>query len=157
MVAKTPNIYQFKITLRDIKPKVWRRIQVPENYNFWELHLAIQDAMGWEDCHLHQFEITNPKTEEKDLISIPDDEGFDDTISGKKVKIAKYFLAPKDKANYKYDFGDGWEHEVVLEKILPAVVGNKYPQCIAGERACPLEDCGGVWGVCASFRNYGKS
>lgn len=145
MVAKTSNIYQFKITLRDKKPKIWRRIQVSGNYNFWELHLVIQDAMGWEDCHLHQFEITNPKTGEKDLISLSEDIGFDDTISGKKAKIAKYFLAPKDKANYEYDFGDGWEHEVVLEKILPAVVGSKYPQCIAGERACPPEDCGGVW------------
>jgi len=146
MTTKSLNIYQFKITLKGVKPQIWRRIQVPGNYNFEDLHLAIQDAMGWDGYHLHQFEIINPKTGEKDLISIPDDEGFDETISGAKVKIAKYFLSPKDKANYEYDFGDGWEHEIVLEKILPAVIDSKYPQCIAGKRACPPEDCGGVWG-----------
>lgn len=147
MAAKTSNIYQFKITLKHAKPKIWRRIQVPGNYNFWELHLAIQDAMGWQDCHLHQFEIINPKTGEKDFISVEEEnELFDYVIPGTKAKIAKYFLAAKDKSIYEYDFGDGWEHEVVLEKILPAVAKEEYPQCIAGERACPPEDCGGVWG-----------
>jgi hypothetical protein len=146
MATKSSNIYQFKITLQDIKPKIWRRIQVPGNYTFWDLHVAIQNAMGWYDCHLHQFEIINPKIGERDLIGIPEDGGFGDAIPGEKVKIAKYFLSPKDKASYEYDFGDGWEHEVVLEKILPAVMGTKYPQCIAGKRACPPEDCGGVWG-----------
>lgn len=86
----------------------------------------------------------NPKTGQKDIISMPDDEGFCDLISEDKAKIAKYFLTPKDKAIYEYDFGDGWQHEVMLEKILPSVVGTDYPQCIAGERACPPEDCGGV-------------
>lgn len=146
MPIKTSNIYQFKITLKDTKPKIWRRIQVSEKYNFWDLHVAIQDAMGWLDCHLHQFEIINPKTGGKELIGIPDDEGFEDVISEKTVKIAKYFLSPKDKASYEYDFGDGWEHEIILEKILPAIAETQYPQCIAGERACPPEDCGGVWG-----------
>lgn len=140
MATKSSNIYQFKITLQEIKPKIWRRIQVPGNYNFWDLHVAIQNAMGWYDCHLHQFEIKAHRafgviigTEECDELE-------------NKAKIAKYFLLPKDKASYEYDFGDGWEHEVVLEKILPAVMGTKYPQCIAGERACPPEDCGGPYG-----------
>ncbi len=95
---------------------------------------------------MHQFEMINPKTGQKDIISMPDDEGFCDLISEDKAKIAKYFLTPKDKAIYEYDFGDGWQHEVMLEKILPSVVGTDYPQCIAGERACPPEDCGGVGG-----------
>ena len=107
MIAKSLNIYQFKITLKEIKPKIWRRIQVTENYTFWDLHVAIQDAMGWQDCHLHQFEIINPKTGERELIGIPEEEGFNDTdtVSEKKAKIAKYFLSIKDKANYEYDFG----------------------------------------------------
>jgi hypothetical protein len=146
MSKKTNSIYQFKITLKDIKPKIWRRIQVPEKYSFWDLHVAIQDAMGWDDYHLHQFEIINPKTMKKDIIGIPDEEWPEDTISGAEVKIAKYFLTPKDKAIYEYDFGDGWEHEVILEKILPEESNIKYPKCIAGERACPPEDCGGTWG-----------
>ena len=146
MKTKSSNIYQFKITLKAIKPKIWRRIQVPGNYTFWDLHVAIQDVMGWEDYHLHQFEIINPKTGEKNLIAIPNDEDFYETVSEVKAKISQYFLSAKDKANYEYDFGDGWEHEVVLEKILPSVVGSRYPQCIDGKRACPPEDCGGAWG-----------
>lgn len=146
MTTKNLQIYQFKITLKEIKPKIWRRIQVPENYSFWDLHVAIQDSMGWEDYHLHEFEIVNPKTLDKEIIGIPDDEGFHKVISGNKAKIAKYFLTAKDKASYMYDFGDGWEHEIILEKILPADIGSKYPQCIDGKRACPPEDCGGIWG-----------
>jgi hypothetical protein len=146
MPTKPSNIYQFKITLKEIKPKIWRRIQVPGNYTFWDLHVAIQDAMGWEDCHLHQFEILNPKTGEREIIATEDDEDSYETISEEKAKISQYFLSAKNKANYEYDFGDGWEHEVVLEKILPPVDGSKYPHCIAGERACPPEDCGGIWG-----------
>lgn len=146
MTATISNIYQFKITLKGSKPKIWRRIQVPEKYSFWDLHVAIQDAMGWEDYHLHQFEMINPKTGEKVLIGILDEEGFADTIPEKTAKIAKYFLSSKDKASYEYDFGDGWEHEVILEKILPAIAGTQYPQCIEGKLACPPEDCGGVWG-----------
>lgn len=148
MTVKISNIYQFKITLKYTKPKIWRRIQVPEKYNFEELHFAIQNSMGWEDCHLHKFEMINPKTCQKDIISMlgEDDENFDDHIPEHKAKIAKYFLFPKDKAIYEYDFGDGWEHEIVLEEILPSVLGVKYPQCLAGKMACPPEDCGGVGG-----------
>jgi hypothetical protein len=145
---KPKNVYEFKITLKDIKPKIWRKIQVPEDYNFWDLHVAIQYAMGWEDYHLHQFEIMNPKTGDKVQIGMPDDDNMcgDELVIETKARIAKYFLSPKDIALYEYDFGDGWEHEIVLEKILPAEPGTDYPKCIAGERACPPEDCGGPWG-----------
>lgn len=146
MATNNSQIYQFQITLKEIKPKIWRRIQVPSGYNFWDLHVAIQDAMGWQDYHLNQFTIINPKTGKKEFIGIPDDEDFEKIIPGNKAKISKYFVFPKDKANYEYDFGDGWEHEVILEKVLPVIEGSKYPQCIAGERACPPEDCGGIYG-----------
>lgn len=146
MATNNSQIYQFQITLKEIKPKIWRRIQVPSGYNFWDLHVAIQDAMGWQDYHLHQFTIINPKTGKKEFIGIPDDEDFEEIIPGNKAKISKYFVFPKDKANYEYDFGDGWEHEIILEKVLPVIEGSKYPQCIAGERACPPEDCGGIYG-----------
>lgn len=142
------NIYQFKITLQDIKPKIWRCIQVPENYNFCDLHAAIQDSMGWNDCHLHQFRIKKPETGDEVTIGIPDEDGFgvQGIIPGKKAKIAKYFITPEDKAIYEYDFGDGWRHEIVLEKISSAEDGAMYPRCVAGARACPPEDCGGPWG-----------
>jgi hypothetical protein len=152
MAAQISNIYQFKITLKRSKPPIWRRILVPEDYTFWNLHVAIQQAMGWSSAegnyHLHQFEIINPETSQKDLIGVEDKfSGYgDELINEKKVKIAKYYSLSNKKANYEYDFGDGWEHEVLLENILPAVANTQYPKCIAGKRACPPEDCGGVGG-----------
>lgn len=114
------NIYQFKITLEGIKPPIWRRIQVPESYSFWDLHVAIQDSMGWEDYHLHEFKILNPKTGIKDNIGLPSDEGDEETIlPGWKTPISSYFSASNKEADYEYDFGDSWDHKVSLEKILP--------------------------------------
>lgn len=146
-MAASSSVYQFKITLKGPKPAIWRRILVPETFNFYDLHHAIQDAMGWQDCHLHLFDMKNPQTNEKISIGKPlSDYGFEKVISGKNVKIAEYFVNINDKAVYEYDFGDGWEHDIVLEQIMPAQANVKYPLCTAGERACPPEDCGGVWG-----------
>ncbi|XP_050527861.1 uncharacterized protein y4hQ-like [Daktulosphaira vitifoliae] len=139
-------IFQFKITLKRIKPNIWRRIQVPGNFTFWELHMAISDAMGWQDYHLHQFEVLNPRNGQIVLIGTPDDFGLVEVINGKTVKIADFFSAPKCKAKYEYDFGDGWDHEILLQKILPAIPTVEYPICVGGKRACPPEDCGGTWG-----------
>ena len=72
------KVYQFKITLEELDPPIWRRIQVPETYSFWDLHVAIQDAMGWTDSHLHQFEMTSPKTGSEVEIGIPDNEWEDE-------------------------------------------------------------------------------
>lgn len=135
-------VYQFKITLLEIKPPVWRRIQVPETYTFWDLHVAIQDAMGWLDSHLHGFDIKDPRDGEIISIGMP----ASDTPPGWEEKIADYFNMDNDLAGYTYDFGDSWEHKIQLEKILPREKGVKYPRCIKGKRACPPEDCGGPWG-----------
>jgi hypothetical protein len=148
-VGKTyKNIYQFKIALKHIKPPIWRRIQVPDNYSFWDLHVAIQDAMGWTDSHLHSFHIINPRTAWEEEIGSPGDPFFDDDpiIPSPDKKISKYFSLDNKKALYVYDFGDYWEHEVVLEKILPKEKGAEYPVCIAGKRSCPPEDFGGPYG-----------
>lgn len=150
MRKRYKNIYQFKIILKHIKPLIWRRILVPETYTFWDLHIAIQDAMGWTDSHLHEFAIINPSTGRKAVIGIPD-EGFDfdmgqTTLPDTKQKISKWFTVQNDKAEYIYDFGDNWEHTVKLEKILPREKDVDYPLCIAGARACPPEDCGGIGG-----------
>ncbi len=139
-------VYQFKITLKGIKPPIWRRIQVPETYSFWDLHVAIQDAMGWTDTHLHVFEIRDPETGTITEIGIPDDDfEFEKILPGWKQKISDWFPI-QNIANYIYDFGDGWQHEVKLEMVLPRNKDIKYPVCLAGKRACPPEDCGGVWG-----------
>ena len=137
MSAKVQNIYQFKITLKGIKPKIWRQIQIPGNYSFYDFHIAIQEVMGWFDYHLHQFEMIHLRYGEMESI---------DESKENKAIISKYFSLFNKKASYEYDFGDSWEHTILLEKILPAEKGSKYPKCLAGERACPPEDCGGVWG-----------
>lgn len=147
MKKKFERVYQFKITLRDSKPPIWRRIQVPETYTFWDLHVAIQDAMGWSDYHLHMFEIVDPSIGTKVEIGIPEKEFGEhgETLAGWREKIADYFSMENPKADYVYDFGDSWEHKIELEKIIPREKGVDYPRCIKGKRACPPEDCGGVW------------
>jgi hypothetical protein len=141
------NIYQFKMVLKNSKPSIWRRIQVPENYSFWDLHVAIQDAMGWEDCHLHEFTtvISKGKLSDTEHIGIPDPDGYMEVLPGWKEKIKNWFPKLK-KMNYTYDFGDNWEHSVVLEKILPKESDKKYPICTGGKMACPFEDSGAIWG-----------
>lgn len=154
MVCKPKHIYQFKITLEEVEPQIWRRIQVPEKYSFWDLHVAIQDAMNWTDSHLHQFDIVNPKNDKEVHIGIPDDEGLIEylptTIAGWEEFIGDYFSEKNHSCYYNYDFGNNWIHKIELEKIVQAVPACKYPICVAGERACPPEDCGGVCG----YKNF---
>lgn len=148
MKKKFDRVYQFKITLKGSKLSIWRRIQVPETYTFWDLHVAIQDAMGWADYHLHCFKMIRPSTGMEVEIGIPD-EDFDwdiKILAGWRQKIADYFSLANPMANYRYDFGDDWCHRIELEKILPREKEIDYPICIKGKRACPPEDCGGVWG-----------
>jgi len=143
-----PNIVlQFYIELKEIEPKIWRRIQVPSRYNFWDLHVAIQDSMGWLDYHLHAFSIKKSHKKKPLEIGIPSDD-FDDVqfLPGWEIDIIEYFNEPGKSAPYLYDFGDSWEHEVLLEGILLKDKNLTYPRCLAGERACPPEDCGSVPG-----------
>jgi hypothetical protein len=146
MRRKLERVYQFMVRLEGIEPPIWRRIQVPETYDFWELHVAIQDAMGWADCHLHEFLITNPVTGKQEEIGIPDEDGELEIIPGWRRKIASYFSQVNSLARYVYDFGDDWVHTLELEEILPRDGQVVYPVCVAGERSCPPEDCGGVEG-----------
>jgi hypothetical protein len=144
------NVYQFKITLRGTKPPIWRRIQVPDSYTFYDLHVAIQDAMGWQDYHLHMFEL-NDKDARGGCIRIespftePDFEE-EGTMLTTEAPIKSFFKKLKDRVLYTYDYGDGWQHDVVLEKIVAREPRKAYPACLAGELACPPEDCGGVYG-----------
>jgi hypothetical protein len=135
------KILQVKIVLQEIKPQIWRRILIPGDSTFWDLHVAIQDSMGWNDTHLHAFRL--PSCE----IGIPDDFGFGDieTRPGWKVSVAK-MIGVGESIPYEYDFGDGWLHKVTLEKVLESETGVTYPVCVAGKRACPPEDCGGSYG-----------
>ena len=143
----TAQILQFKITLEGIAPPIWRRIQIPAEYTFWDLHVAIQDAMGWDDCHLHHFLFHGEDESTIVRVGFPDDEGMDpDVLPGWRHGVFDQLDRIGDCVLYEYDFGDGWEHSILLEEILPRPRGRRYPRCIAGERACPPEDCGGVAG-----------
>ncbi len=126
---------------------VWRRIQVPAKYSFWDLHVAIQDAMGWLDYHLHVFRVRQKYKRMPLEIGIPQDEWDEEgVIPGWEVSISEYFTVPGQTMEYEYDFGDGWEHDLLLEGILLKEKNTSYPRCIGGERACPPEDCGGTFG-----------
>jgi len=143
-------VMQFKIEMPEILPLIWRRIQVPTDYNFWDLHVAIQDSMGWLDYHLHHFEIRKKNKSKEDHIGIPDLDGPSDMVQevfpGWEIPISLYFDELGKTAKYLYDYGDSWWHTVQLEGYLFKEKNRKYPVCIAGERACPPEDCGGDHG-----------
>lgn len=136
MKKKFEHVYQFRIDLKDIKPPIWRRIQVPETYTFFDLHVAIQNAMLWSGGHLHRFYVTDPFTGKKVELEAPEWE----------TNISDWFNMEKPRASYVYDFGDWWEHKIKLEKIILREKGVNYPICIKGKRASPPEDSGGVWG-----------
>ncbi len=149
------QVFQFKITLCGIKPPIWRRVQVLSTSTYAELSDVIQTAMGWDGYHAHDFIINNQCLSHIDHIfqSIEDIENIDDYAEcteedddNEKLTLDAYFSMDNQKAKYVYDFGDNWRHDIKLEKILERDVGQNYPKCIAGKRACPPEDCGGVWG-----------
>lgn len=144
----TKQIYQLKITLQDIEPPIWRRIQIPSTYTFWELHSAIQDAFGWTNSHLFTFTYTD-SYDEPIILGNPMDTESDDMsyeADGWKHKIDAYITGETSKIEYTYDFGGNWQHTIELEEIIEPVKGFKYPFCVDGARACPPEDCGGVHG-----------
>ncbi len=144
------NVYKFKITLKGMRPKIWRRILVPENMTFGKFSDAILKFMGWKNRHLHSFYVNDPETGRKIEITNPDTwEPCDTTetiTSEKKCRLNEIFSKKNKKAVYLYDYGDNWEHELLLEKILPRDDDVKYPICIDGQLACPPEDVGGVLG-----------
>jgi len=144
-IPAAERLYQFKITLKGTQPPIWRRIQV-RNCTLDRLHELIQMSMGWTNSHLHQFEIDGDRYGDPELLECgePDHDYIDSTVT----KISE--IVPQDgkrfRFDYEYDFGDGWEHEVLFEGCLRAEKGVRYPLCLEGERCCPPEDVGGIWG-----------
>ncbi|XP_037032099.1 uncharacterized protein y4hQ-like [Bradysia coprophila] len=157
MAASTDEqtIFELKVALKYTKPPIWRRIQVPANCSFFDLHVAIQDLFQWSDEHLHKFEMVKPKRdvfamlmsgdfELDEYIGIPDRSMEHDfnIIPEKETKIRDQFAldeANKNKCVYTYDFGSEWRHDILLERIVPAVPNVLYPRCIAGRRQSPPE------------------
>lgn len=140
----TNKIYQIQIALKECKPKIWRRLLIPSNLLLSDLHKIIQTAMGWTNTHLHQF----IKNRTYYTVKMEGDDMWDemDNVDYKKMKISDLLTKEKERISYEYDFGDGWQHEVILEKMLPVDDTIKYPICLTGKMNCPPEDCGGVWG-----------
>ncbi len=139
-MPSSEKIYQLKVTLRGSKPPIWRRLWVSENATLLDLHKIIQIAMGWTNSHLHQFIIAGQ------YYSIPSVEDWQPVIDERKYRLAKIAPSENSRFLYEYDFGDSWEHDIVVEEILPPDPAAHYPYCVTGRRACPPEDVGGVWG-----------
>ena len=138
------DIIQLKITLQWTKPPIWRRVLVDKKTTFFELHHIIQIAMGWDNYHLYEFTMDNYRigetSEEFDVF------GNEKLVDASTVTIDSIIIDTKEKFNYEYDFGDGWRHQIVVEKFLPRDSSTSYPICIDGKLNCPPEDCGGVVG-----------
>ena len=131
------SIIQLKVTLRGVRPPVWRRLQMPGSMTLGQLHMAIQEVMGWGDCHLHVFDVGGE--------SFGDRGSADDVADEKRLTLNGLLRSGVDRFGYTYDFGDNWEHTIAFEKTELAVEGKVYPACIGGKRNCPPEDCGGAW------------
>lgn len=141
------NAYLIRISLVGAVPPIWRRVYVPAEITFKRLHDVIQYAMGWQDCHLYEFEIPSLKTritcDEEDDDYRHGRSGWDMKLAG-KVKIDRFMQKGKP-IKYTYDFGDDWVHRIELEEISEGYpVG--YPMLIDGAGACPPEDGGGLGG-----------
>jgi hypothetical protein len=132
------KVHRLKITLRGFQPPIWRRIEVPSDVSLRELHEVIQTAFDWEHAHMWVF-----GTRSGDY-GIPDPElGYRSAASKRLADVAR---RTGSKFRYTYDFGDDWEHEILVEAVGEPEPGAAYPRCVAGRRAAPPEDCGGVWG-----------
>jgi hypothetical protein len=139
--SKVP-VYQIKVTLNESKPPIWRRLLVPGDVTLEDLHYIIQIAMGWTNSHLHQFIVGEiyfgePHPDYDDDLQMNDERRF---------RLEQIAENEGFRFCYEYDFGDSWMHTLLVEKILEPEPGQQYPVCVKGERACPPEDVGGVWG-----------
>lgn len=139
------SVHQLKVTLHTVKPPVWRRIQVPSNMPLDKLAPVLEAAMGWLGGHLHSYESGNIRYQQ------PDPDGFFDSpmfrsVDESTITLGEVLPAEKAKMTWDYDFGDGWEHTIVVEQIFINEDNVTLPRCITGRRACPPEDCGGPCG-----------
>ncbi len=137
-VPPAEKAIQFKVALRYIRPPIWRRMVLPDNFTLGQLHDVIQVTMGWDNCHMHAFRFGEVQYTSQAASAM----GEMDMENEETVFLSRMITRPKQKFIYEYDFVDSWEHEVVVEKIVPTAPQTKYPVCLGGARACPPEDCG---------------
>jgi pRiA4b ORF-3-like protein len=140
ITART-RIFQLKVQLREVRPPVWRRVLVPGEMGLAELHEVVQVAMGWTDSQLHESEIGGAR------YGVPDpDWGLQDVADESRVKLSQV-AGEGSRLRYAYDFGDGWQHDVIVEKVLSRQPGLRYPCCVAGRRSVPAGGCRRAVGV----------
>jgi Plasmid pRiA4b ORF-3-like protein len=139
-----PDIYQLKVTLLDTRPPIWRRLLVPSGFTLEDLHSVVQAAMDWDDSHLHEFRVGQKRFGK----SHPSDRlmGMDPIGNERTAHLFMVLGKVGARAVYTYDFGDGWEHAIIVEKVLPPESGVAYPVCVGGKLQGPPEDCGGIPG-----------
>ena len=135
----SPLVYQLKVTLKGAKPPIWRRLLVTDDITLRRLHNMLQVACGWSNSHLHAFKVGRVS------YGRTDPEWPDDMRSDVRKRLDSLGLAEKDKLEYVYDFGDWWEHTILVEAVRPRKGGEVLPVCVTGRRAFPPEDCGGIW------------
>ena len=133
------SAYRIKITLVGVEPPVWRRVLVSGDTSLGELHGIIQRVIGWSNSHLHMFHVGKTRY-------APPTPDWDDVEDERKVILRDIAPEAGIKFFYEYDMGDSWQHQVAVEAVMPAVARSHGPECLAGARACPPEDCGGIGG-----------
>lgn len=144
MVSNLREVYQMKVQLKGVRPPIWRRFLVSNTATLEDFHYTIQIVMGWTNSHLHQFICGNSRY---GMVDPEFDIAWDDDLQNElDFKIKDILSNEGDSILYEYDFGDAWEHNVTLEKIVPFEKAQFLPFCIKGKRGCPPEDVGGEWG-----------
>jgi hypothetical protein len=141
--ARYPQVYRLRVALAGIRPPIWRRVVVAGGATLHELHIALQESMGWQMSHLYEFSMAGLRFTE------PDPDGCDDvaeTHDSRIVLLGDLGLSVGGRFRYLYDFGDGWEHDIRVEDIGDYDAAQPVPACIDGRRACPPEDAGGIGG-----------
>ena len=133
------GVFQLRVTLDGVDPPVWRRLLVPAAVRVAKLHVILQVAMGWTNSHLHSFTIGGER------YGMHFDDYPEDEIDENEVTVLRA-IADHRRFTYEYDFGDSWDHDVVVEDFVRIPRGLKHAVCLDGQNACPPEDCGGVHG-----------
>ncbi|HEY3480195.1 MAG TPA: DUF1841 family protein, partial [Streptomyces sp.] len=139
--AAADEIFVLKVSLRGAKPPIWRRLRVPARATLDAVHEVLQVSFGWTDSHLHVFESAGRRYSARSSETTWGEPDGDES----QIRLADVLEEPGDRLRYEYDFGDSWEHDIVVEKVIPGD-GASVAVCVGGRRAGPPEDCGGVWG-----------
>jgi hypothetical protein len=136
------DIYRVHVSLREIQPLIWRRIELASRTTLKQFHRILQIAMGWEDYHLHEYIVDGIRYCTPD----PDYDKPEDVVRESGVRLQAVLSHPGAEITYIYDFGDFWQHDIRLEAAFPADPNIHYPRIVDGARSCPPEDCGGTGG-----------